>query len=186
MPAKRHEIDTHVPIIPPEDENFLVRWSRRKRQVADDVEHDPAGRPSSERYEQPGGATSNDVPEPALPPLESLAPDSDLSGFMSPKVSAELRRQALRRVFSSAKFNVCDGLDDYAEDFHEVEVIAGTAVHELRERLAKQQRDEVRAEVPTQSEGHDGGEHDAPKVTAVERLNEDAEAESDSDERTNA
>ena len=32
-------------------------------------------------------------------------------------VSDELRRSALRKLFGLPRFNFCDGLDDYAEDF---------------------------------------------------------------------
>ena len=40
-----------------------------------------------------------------------------MSGFLSPKVSEELRQIALRKLFSLPQFNVSDGLDDYNEDF---------------------------------------------------------------------
>ncbi|UCE88418.1 MAG: DUF3306 domain-containing protein [Pseudomonadota bacterium] len=175
-----------MPINPPENENFLARWSRRKREAVHDIAPEATKLPRSDWHVQHDSSATDDAPEPVLPPLDSLAPDSDLSGFMSPKVSAELRRQALRRVFSSAKFNVCDGLDDYAEDFREVEVIAGTAVHELRERLAKQHREEARAGAPAQAVDHDAGEDETPDALAADELQEDADAESDDDEPSNA
>jgi hypothetical protein len=52
-----------------------------------------------------------------LPDLDSLGPDSDYSAFLAPDVDSSLRRAALRKLFRSPKFNVCDGLDDYCEDF---------------------------------------------------------------------
>ena len=52
-----------------------------------------------------------------MPPLDSLDEDSDYSGFLSSGVSEELRRRALRKLFSSAVFNIPDGLDDYDDDF---------------------------------------------------------------------
>jgi hypothetical protein len=61
-----------------------------------------------------------------------LTEDSDYSAFLSPKVSVELQRLALRKLFRSAKFNVRDGLDDYAEDYHRYETLAGSLADGLR------------------------------------------------------
>ena len=52
-----------------------------------------------------------------MPALESLDENSDYSGFLSSGVSESLRRRALRKLFSSAVFNIPDGLDDYDDDF---------------------------------------------------------------------
>ena len=52
-----------------------------------------------------------------MPPVESLGDDDDYSAFLNPGVSEGLRAKALQRLFRSAKFNVTDGLDDYAEDY---------------------------------------------------------------------
>jgi hypothetical protein len=54
---------------------------------------------------------------PGLPPLESLTADSDYSAFMEPAVDAEIRRQALRKLFHSEKFATVDPLDPDRGDF---------------------------------------------------------------------
>ena len=114
-------------------EGPLRRWARRKREVAREKKaEDEAQRrgesPDSSDAAHGGGASTVDAPEPAvaeeevltdadMPPLDSLDEDSDYSGFLSSGVSEELRRRALRKLFSSAVFNIPDGLDDYDDDF---------------------------------------------------------------------
>jgi hypothetical protein len=52
-----------------------------------------------------------------MPDIDSMTIDSDFTGFLSPGVSDGLRKAALRKLFRSEVFNVCDGLDDYDEDY---------------------------------------------------------------------
>ena len=114
-------------------EGPLRRWARRKREVA--REKRAAG--EARRRDEPRDALetageardpTGDAPEPAvveekvltdedMPPLDSLDENSDYSGFLSSGVSEALRRRALRKLFSSAAFNIPDGLDDYDDDF---------------------------------------------------------------------
>ena len=114
-------------------EGPLRRWARRRREVAREKEAvDEARRRDGRRDESPppGDARepAHDASEPAvveekvltdedMPPLESLDENSDYSGFLSSGVSESLRRRALRKLFSSAVFNIPDGLDDYDDDF---------------------------------------------------------------------
>ncbi len=81
-------------------EKFLERWSRLKRES----EQAPAQQPEPE---QP----------PELPPVESLDFESDFSGFMHSKVDPDLRREALKKLFSSAHYQAMDGLDVYIGDY---------------------------------------------------------------------
>ncbi len=92
----------------PGQEGFLARWSRRKLQPEAEEEVLPV---ESEAAAEPA-LTDND-----MPPLESLTGESEFSGFLSPGVSEELRRLALRKLFHTPLFNLTDGLDDYDEDF---------------------------------------------------------------------
>jgi ferredoxin len=52
-----------------------------------------------------------------MPDVETLTDESDYTGFMSPKVSEELRKLALRKLFQGSDFNIRDGLDDYDDDY---------------------------------------------------------------------
>ena len=76
-----------------------------------------------------------------MPPLESLGPDSDYSGFLSRGVSEALRRKALARLFRSPAYNVVDGLDDYAEDFTKFaplgDIVTADMRHQLEQRLKR-------------------------------------------------
>ena len=108
-------------------ESFVARWSRRKREPGgssgrtDELEGTACGRalePPAVANESPQGLTDAD-----MPPIASLGSDSDYSGFLSPGVSEELRRLALRKLFHSPIFNVTDGLDDYDDDFTSFEIL---------------------------------------------------------------
>ena len=82
-----------------EKEAFLSRWSRRK-------------------LEQPvEKKTELEAPAPVLPPVEDLTPESDFSGFMSPKVKDELRRLALKKLFSDPHFNIPDPYEPFSGDW---------------------------------------------------------------------
>src|SRR3954464_330118 len=87
----------------PVDEPFLRRWSQRKVE-AREVQATPP-------------ATVEETAAPALPPLEELTPQSDFSVFMHPKVDADVRRAALKKLFTDPHFNVMDGLDTYIDDY---------------------------------------------------------------------
>lgn len=101
-----------------EGEGFLGRWSRLKRQAAQE-EAAPAEPPRREAPEaEPAAAAAAEPFDPAtLPPIESLGADSDYKPFMAPQVPEELRRLALRKAWTSnpaiAGFR---GLADYDWD----------------------------------------------------------------------
>jgi hypothetical protein len=96
-------------------ENFLSRWSRRKRTAAE--EGDPTEPTSAETVakEQPpeeaeklsetkGEEKKEEVAAPEfdlskLPSLESITAETDIRAFLAPGVPAELTRAALRRVW---------------------------------------------------------------------------------------
>jgi hypothetical protein len=76
-----------------------------------------------------------------LPDLEQLDQDSDYSAFLTPGVDAALRKRALRKLFSSPKFNVFDGLDTYRDDFTSFPPLGDVVTADMRhhlERLAKE------------------------------------------------
>ena len=86
-------------------DGFLSRWSRRK--LAVEREPDPAALPPEE---SPEAAVAPEAPGPdealspeeiaALPRLEDLTPDSDITAFMRKGVPDLLRKAALRRMWS--------------------------------------------------------------------------------------
>ncbi len=85
-----------------EPENFLSRWSRRKREA--DAAPEPAAKPADDTL--PEANTTAPVEEPvfdvaSLPSLDSIGAGSDMSMFMQPGVPAALRHAALRRAWMS-------------------------------------------------------------------------------------
>jgi hypothetical protein len=86
-----------------------------------------------------------------LPPLESLGTHSDFRPFLSPEVSPDLRRQALRRLFHLPEFNVRDGLTDYWEDYTRFEPLGDLLPHEMRAALEREARRLAEAAVDTGS-----------------------------------
>ena len=89
----------------------------------------PAGEPSKDE------PSEKEVSDEDVSVLDSLGPDSDYGDFLSRVVSPKLRRAALRKLFSSAKFNVTDGLDDYAEDYSRHAPLGDIVPAEMRTRL---------------------------------------------------
>ncbi|CAA7626310.1 DUF3306 domain-containing protein [Magnetospirillum sp. SS-4] len=85
-------------------ESVLGRWSRRKLAA----KADPPSAPSEEEVVATAGEPACSERSPAaepqpmeLPPVESLEADSDYSVFMKPGVPAELRQQALTRLWAT-------------------------------------------------------------------------------------
>lgn len=124
-----------------EAESLLARWSRRKRQAGrspeagDEAEDAPAPDDSKQSAPVPREPATPPPGDVDMPPLESLGPESDYSGFMSPRVSEELRRLALRKLFHSPLYNITDGLDDYDDDFTSFAVLR-EAFHAKRDKTS--------------------------------------------------
>ncbi|MEO1536872.1 MAG: DUF3306 domain-containing protein [Pseudomonadota bacterium] len=108
------------------DDDFLSRWSRRKRAVAEEQEvpqaevAEPAtdaSEPQSEVDEQALLAELN------LPLPETLKPGDDFSAFMADGVPQFLRKRALRVLWrSNPVLANLDGLNDYDDDFNSPEL----------------------------------------------------------------
>ena len=150
-------------------ETFLTRWSRRKLGRGDPAQpvlaNDGADQRTDEETVAPG-----EVADAALPSLDVLDENSDYSAFLSPEVTGEVRKSALRKLFRSAKFNVTDGLDDYDDDFRTFAALGDVLTADMRHRLeqeaekardslAQQAREEVVEDNPV---AEPGAEDDLP------------------------
>jgi Protein of unknown function (DUF3306) len=134
-------------------EPFLSRWSRRK--LEDTRAPEPAALP----------ARPTEAAPPELPPIDQLSFDSNYKDFLHPKVDEGLRRQALKKLFSSAHFQTPDMMDDFNEDYTKMlEPLAPGAA----EKLAHARRTlfggepEAPADAPEQA----ASEPEAPRETA--------------------
>jgi hypothetical protein len=101
------------------EDDFLSRWSRRKRAVADaetaktaktlPPEQSASPEPETALPGKPAGGPqspalpSENVPvdPPALPALDSITAETDVRAFLAPGVPADLARAALRRAWSA-------------------------------------------------------------------------------------
>jgi hypothetical protein len=107
-----------------DQEGFLKRWSRLKQEVKEQPPVKPAAA-------EP--ALDPEAPPPELPPVEKLTMDSDFRGFFHPKVDENLRRAALKKLFSDAHFNVMDGLDVYIDDYSKPNPLPAAMLAQLRQ-----------------------------------------------------
>ena len=105
-----------------EDQGFLNRWSRLKRQQSRPEIEEPVaeerGETDAAAVAQPAAGAVEASDELDLPEIDSLGAGSDFKPFMNPKVPVDLRRQALRKLWASNPlYNRIDMLDDYCEDY---------------------------------------------------------------------
>ena len=105
-----------------EREPFLSRWARRKEEAR-----------LQQQEQAPGQAADPKAPAPELPPLDKLTLDSDYSAFFHPKVGEDMRRAALKKLFSDPHFNVMDGLDTYIDDYSKTEPIPAAMMAGLKQ-----------------------------------------------------
>jgi hypothetical protein len=167
-------------------ENFLTRWSRRKREVVEDGEPPKSPPPPAPGQEADvkGGARGGEdhgkhedaqavpsgVPGPAepafdissLPPIESITAESDIRPFLAPGVPPDLTRAALRRAWAAdPKIRDFVGLAEYAWDYHAPGSMAGFGPLEMTDELRR---------LVARIVGGDGGEdreRPNPTVAAV-------------------
>jgi len=129
-------------------EEFLSRWSRLKRETK---EQPPQMAPET----VPEKAVDPKAPPPELPPVEKLTLDSDYRPFFNPKVDEDVRRAALKKLFSDPHFNVMDGLDVYIDDYSKSEPIPAAMLASLRQaqnilKWAKGEDDEKKQDAPAE------------------------------------
>ena len=127
------------------DEPFLRRWSRLKADSASRPADAAVPAPLPEAAAEPAAAETQGGSEPEalppgdedMPPIETLGEDSDFSGFMSPRVSAALRKQALRKLFRSPKFNVISQMDDYIDDYRNFPALGDIVTSDMKHAAAR-------------------------------------------------
>ena len=127
-------------------DHFLARWSRRKREVAEEAKADPPSPQATEDSVRPAPSPVA-APEPdqpafdltKLPSIESISADTDISGFLAPGVPLELKTAALRRAWAAdPKIRDFVGLNDYDFDFHTPGAIPGFGPLEMTDDLRRE------------------------------------------------
>jgi hypothetical protein len=130
-------------------EGPLSSWNRRKQAVL--AEQEQIKLEKAAEQEQVPVLTDED-----MPPIDSLTPDSDYTGFLSSGVSEDLRRLALRKLFHGPEFNVVDGLDDYDGDYTSFAKLGDVITSEMRHRMeieARRKLEQAKESLNVQSEG---------------------------------
>ena len=134
-----------------ETEGFYSRWSKRKAQQCSSQQAENQAELSKELNSSLQTAADTQacpvldeekvlLCDKDMPDLDSLDEDSDYSGFLSPGVSEELRKLALRKLFQGQGFNLCDGLDDYDEEFTSFEKLGDIVTADMRFQLEEEAR----------------------------------------------
>jgi Protein of unknown function (DUF3306) len=130
-------------------EDFLKRWSRRKRDVAEAEQAkrlapEDAAVTGDERSIEPVEAVKPAEPlEPVfdlkeLPPIESITAATDIRPFLAPGVPVDIARAALRRAWSAdPRIRDFVGLADYDWDYHAVGGAAGFGPLEMTDELRR-------------------------------------------------
>jgi hypothetical protein len=166
------------------DENFLSRWSRRKlasratpAEPATPAEAAPvspaqAARPSDAAVTPAQAGASSAVPTgtpSALPPVESLTPDSDFTPFMKPDVDGGVKRQALKALFQDPRYNVMDGLDVYIDDYSKPDPLPAGWLEKMTQtaRLGEYRAPEPEADAEAAAQAEADADADAGGEKAV-------------------
>jgi hypothetical protein len=113
------------------EQDFLGRWSRRKRDARAGPEPDQPVRPPDTLQAGPAVATERSIAEPeidlsTLPPIDSITAASDVAAFLRNGIPQELTRAALRRAWSAdPAIRDFVGLAENAWDFNDPNAIPG-------------------------------------------------------------
>jgi len=121
---------------------FVSRWSRLKHETDKDDEtaasENKAGNhvvAENSGQEVKQASSTRILTDEDMPDIESLTPDSVYADFLSPGVSEELRKLALRKLFHGEAFNIRDGLDEYDDDFTKFEKLGDIVTSDMRHQL---------------------------------------------------
>ncbi len=180
-----------------EEESFLHRWRRLKAEAVEDVEpppdapgHEEASAKRQEAAPEPSSYPRSAEPEAVesdepkgdedMPSFDTIDQGGSVADFFSPRVSQELRRAALRRLFAQSELPVMDELDDYAGDYTKFTEMGGLVTNEMRHRIevARQRlakRVEERLAASADSESEDG--QPEPRTIAVAEQGDDETGE---------
>ena len=101
---------------------FFSRWSRRKEE-ARAAEVIVAPKPTSEPLVESTPVGEPEKPALTLDDVAQLRHESDFSPFVARGVDEDVKRAAMKKLFSDPHFNVMDGLDIYIDDYSQPDPI---------------------------------------------------------------
>jgi len=182
-----------------ESESRLSRWSRRKRQTAEETQKEDLAlnleqqnQVENELETLTSEDQQNEAQQPVLSdadmePVEGLTEESDFSKFMSSGVSDKLRNLALRKLFHAPIFNIRDGLDEYDGDYTSFEKLGDIVTADMRhqmeleanKKLEQEAREIAEADTTPDEQDPDGDIDQAPSIAAEDQSLEEIEDEPD-------
>jgi hypothetical protein len=113
------------------DQEFLARWSRRKREARSGNPAPEPAEPMEARDPTPRPGTAEEASNPdvdlsSLPPIESIDAATDITAFLRKGIPQELSRAALRRAWTSdPAIRDFVGLAENAWDFNDPNAMPG-------------------------------------------------------------
>lgn len=119
-------------------EDFFARWSRpRKQNPSEENEPDSAGAANAANALQPAVPTeASSQSPPTMEDVSGLTRNSDYSRFIARDVDEDVKRSAMKKLFSDPRYNVMDGLDTYIGDYHSFEPVSSDLLHALNHAQA--------------------------------------------------
>jgi Protein of unknown function (DUF3306) len=170
-------------------ESFLSRWAKRKADVRAEetkpVEELKSNSIIGQQFEakvpekaipEPGltsDSSENAETNPPLPAIESLTQESDFSPFMGKDVAADLRNQAMKKLFTDPHYNVQDGLDIYIGDYTKSDPIPLEMLRKMTQSKAlflfeEEEKAEAEAAAALAAAESANASEDMPAVEAVQ------------------
>jgi hypothetical protein len=120
--------------------SFIRRWSRRKREAAEDgaaqAQAELAAKADRTSREPSAPELAADLTK--LPPIESITAESDIRAFLAPGIPPELTRAALRRAWAAdPKIREFIGVSENSWDFNAPGAIPGFGPLEMTDELRR-------------------------------------------------
>jgi len=169
------------------EDDFLKRWSRRKREAADAAKSAPNVEPRASEAAPENSSALNEPGEPeaefdpaSLPPIDSITAVSDISAFLRAGVPADLTRAALRRVWTAdPAIRDFVGLAENAWDFTDPNAMPGfgplESTDEVRQMIANlvdkigRTAEPAATASPSENAEIEQTLHDSNEITASEK-----------------
>lgn len=126
------------------DDGFLSRWSRRKAAVKGGrlPPDEPLPAAPAAVVEAPAvvptlpADPAADAPAEPLPTLDDVAalrPGDEVSRFVARGVDEDVKRAAVKKLFTDPHYNVMDGLDIYIDDYSQPDPIPMAMLRQLNQ-----------------------------------------------------
>lgn len=183
-------------------EGFMSRWSRRKQQEEQKTSDAIAETDVSDGMQDTGtNVVVDDTTVPAqedaadldtavstiddseeelltdedMPAIDTITSNGDVSMFFNRGVSRELRKAALKHLFSLPALNITDGLNDYDEDYTTFEPLGDIVTSDMKFHA------ERKARLAEEEEARRLAEAEATETEDAEASTDETSAESESD-----